>query len=201
MVIHPFLWSYSKDTYLNINGLISFPAYGKYKHTLLISNIHSESYDMIFSMNNSSLRCKSRNQETRETRFCQTFVTAKGNVRGLSMKQVLRDNAFTENGSPWEVMAKQLLSPAQLSVAGDICLMHHQFQCFSIDQKELRIHLGKSTWNLRMEVWKMISFSIGWFFWFHVIFQGVSWLTGNLLYFFSLLGSPKWQQTEVWGDH
>ena len=42
MVIHLFL------SYLNINGLISFPAYGKYKHTLHIPNIHSESPDMIF---------------------------------------------------------------------------------------------------------------------------------------------------------
>ena len=42
MVIHLFL------SYLNINGLISFPAYGKYKHTLHIPNLHSESPDMIF---------------------------------------------------------------------------------------------------------------------------------------------------------
>lgn len=42
MVIHLFL------SYLNIDGLISFPAYGKYKHTLHIPNMHSESPDMIF---------------------------------------------------------------------------------------------------------------------------------------------------------
>lgn len=42
MVIHLFL------SYLNIDGLISFPACGKYKHTLHIPNMHSESPDMIF---------------------------------------------------------------------------------------------------------------------------------------------------------
>ena len=83
-------------------------------------------------------------------------------------------------------LGKRLLSRAELSVSGEICLMHHQFLCFSIEETKVRIHPGKSTWNPRMEVWKM-NFLFNWvIFRFRVDFPWcimVDWETASLFLF------------------
>ena len=58
----------------------------------------------------------------------------------------------------------------------------------------LRIHSGKLTWNPKMEIWKMISFSflIGWSLGSMLIFRGVYWDTLFLHVLSPFPPGPRW---------